>query len=664
MKEHTDKLDKAIQEKMHAHEVPVPSHLWDSIEARLPSQKNNSPFSFLKNPFVLSVLLIVALTGLYTYHLKHQRVQVHMDSIKVTDPDRSKNTSGNLTTYALDTKAPKEIRPAAFFYKTAANAEAAERTGTNRSIIAPALVPAHLVYTLKSPASVPAYISPVNKYKQAFSKHLRNSKIILHAADISAAILATNETSSSSLFNPITGQQALQAKSTKQKELNPVTDMPSSAAHRQSKQTEHPIHSDSIGFMQYNNHTGLKDGKSSMHKSTDTMEYPVHAYADQHANQTGDTIQHIHLRLSNTHANPADLQAGDMVYADTSILTRYDVTETVSHKEQQLQYPFFNSAYTSADVHKKAAANDTDLNTTLNIRTWQDYLNQEQITGSRNIDSTPVTESADTSFLLKTTEQTAALIEENTKHTSDFLSRCSFDGYVTPAAGYLFTAGNTNSEAVHGFAKDRNKNTDAGKSITVGIRINYALTRKLEIGIGLQYSGLQQSSSLSVANPDSTFTYQGYTVYDSIYDSTSQSYIFNNHFIPTDSTVMYFQSVEVTRYVDKFRNFSIPIHMAYGYSVTDRFSLITRTSFLINYQTYSMTYMNETDHTILGYQSHKRISVGGSFSIGAYYVFSKKCSVFAEPILMYYFSNLFEKQAPFKQTQLMLGIQTGLRLNF
>ncbi len=69
MKERTDLMDKSIKEKFEGHEVPVPSHLWNSIEANLPTENNNTGGNFFfKKPFILSILVIsTVIIGTYLY---------------------------------------------------------------------------------------------------------------------------------------------------------------------------------------------------------------------------------------------------------------------------------------------------------------------------------------------------------------------------------------------------------------------------------------------------------------------------------------------------------------------------------------------------------------------------------------------------------------------
>jgi hypothetical protein len=280
------------------------------------------------------------------------------------------------------------------------------------------------------------------------------------------------------------------------------------------------------------------------------------------------------------------------------------------------------------------------------------------------IDSTIIAKEIDSTSLAHSTNSTDEIkIEEKKK--SDFLSRCTIDGYVTPSLAYMHLSPNTSTPEQNNFTNERNKNAKPGSGITTGLRMNYRLTKKVEIGIGIQYSSIQQSSSFQNSQLDHINTsYQGYNRIDTLYDSIGHVKSYSSRFIITDSTKTSIYSTRIVTHTDKFQNISIPIHIAYGYSISEKFSLIARTSLLINLQTYSVTYIKESDSTIVSQHSAKNISLGGSFSIGAYYLLSRKCTAFIEPIVTYSFSNVFDKQVPFKQTQYQLGLQTGIRISF
>jgi len=280
------------------------------------------------------------------------------------------------------------------------------------------------------------------------------------------------------------------------------------------------------------------------------------------------------------------------------------------------------------------------------------------------IDSTIIAKEIDSTYIANATKSANELkIEDKKKY--NFLSRCSIDGYGTPSLTYMHLSPNTGTEQQNSFINERNKNAKPGFGITTGLRINYRLTKKVEIGIGIQYSILQQQSSFQNSQFDHISTsYKGYNRIDTIYDSIRNIKSYSKKFIITDSTKKAIYSTGLVKHTDKFQNINIPIHVAYGYSISEKFSLIARTSLLINIQTYSVTYIKESDSTIVSQHSAKNISLGGSFSVGGYYLLSRKCTAFIEPIITYYFSNVFDKQVPFKQTQYQLGLQTGIRISF
>ena len=87
MKENTDLMDKAIKEKFDGHEVPVPSHLWNSIESDLTPEKTTIGGSLLlKKPFILSILFIsTVLIGTYIYNYSNKQTAYSTSLLKKTN---------------------------------------------------------------------------------------------------------------------------------------------------------------------------------------------------------------------------------------------------------------------------------------------------------------------------------------------------------------------------------------------------------------------------------------------------------------------------------------------------------------------------------------------------------------------------------------------------
>jgi hypothetical protein len=365
--------------------------------------------------------------------------------------------------------------------------------------------------------------------------------------------------------------------------------------------------------------------------------------------------------LSNTNQIDNNIPFNKKSIADTTML----YTTTISEAELKL-----NSATNQATASHSNVDSLSKNNTAAHATHLEDDIQSHQnaITAADSlqlqIDSTIIAKKIDSTSLAHATISTDE-IKIKEKKKSDFLSRCTIDGYVTPSLAYMHLSPNTSTPEQNNFTNERNKNAKPGSGITTGLRMNYRLTKKVEIGIGIQYSSTQQQSSFQKNQFDHTTTsYQGYNRIDTIYDSIGHIKSYSNRFIITDSTKKNIYSTSIVKHTDKFQNISIPIHVAYGYSISEKFSLIARTSLLINLQTYSVTYIKESDSTIVSHNSAKNISLGGSFSVGGYYLLSKKCTAFIEPIVTYYFSNVFDKQVPFKQTQYQLGLQTGIRISF
>jgi hypothetical protein len=415
-----------------------------------------------------------------------------------------------------------------------------------------------------------------------------------------------------------------------------------------------------------------KDSNTSVHKNEFTDDKTYNASTQEINKNTHSNTTQISAAIISLNSNRAFFIPSDTL-SHNNDLRNSEVNEAASVNHSPTSGISANASHTS--FNKKIIDSINNRNSLENYF----YTNPDSIRNTTfmlatsepikelfvKIDSTLFNEHTDTNSVQEQIKTIEVKLNEEKNKKSLFLSRCSFDGYATPALGYIHLSTNGNQESVNGIIKERNKNAATGFGMTTGLRMNYSLTQKIEIGIGFQYSNLNQQSSFPQQKVDSIYnTYQGYTQVDSTYDSTSHHMIYTNHFVVTGTTTNTAISTRIITHTDKFQNISIPIHIAYGYSISNKLSLLTRTSLLINYQTYSVTYLNGIDSTIIGYHSGKNISLGGSFSIGCYYQFSKRYSVFAEPIVSYYFSNVFDKRVLFKQKQLTLGLQTGIRLSF
>jgi hypothetical protein len=250
---------------------------------------------------------------------------------------------------------------------------------------------------------------------------------------------------------------------------------------------------------------------------------------------------------------------------------------------------------------------------------------------------------------------------EKTKPKPTLLSKITIDGYVSPAIGFIQTKETSTTDSSIYHVSQNKKN---GFGLTLGLRANYIVSPKFETGIGLQYSSTNQHIDYTFQSIDSSYiSYQGYNQIDSTYDSTAQAYTYTNSYIITGSTTNTIYTNQTTSVINKYQNISIPIYLAYNYRISNRFRLVARTSILLNVEMYSITYTTSNNEPI-GYHSEKAISIGGSLSVGGYYTLNNSITLFTEPILTYYFKDLFGNEAPIKQSLMSIGLQTGVRIHF
>ena len=720
MKKNTDLMDKAIKEKFDGHEVPVPTHIWNSIESNLPPQNDNTGGSFFfKSPFVISILLIsIAIIGVYIYNYSNKQ-SAHSASLfnktntithSINNSALTHTNSGSYDQYF--SKEKKSTGNATLYYNgskdknksTASSSNMALRTRLNIDVskkqettITPTKTDYKTIYpsaNKENKASVKNNLTINESYKNTLNTntqpHSVNKKNTAEASTFNQASLSntssedipTKPTTKSS-SSQATHNTANQTESTKTTiHANNTTIQTSNTAYLKNNI---PIaaHADSINIytsavMQKNNSTNNIDNQNSNltaepkisientkadNTDASTSNQPIHSNTS-HIISTLLSLDSIH-----TSTNPSEIAALNNQLTDVHEADIFNaITQTAIPNSN------VDKAYSSTHVKVIDRTNNgSSLEDSFNLNSQSidtsNYFSSTKkvstIDLALKIDSLIMNVHIDTNSVQKPTETVEVKSSDDAKKKpSLFLSRCSFDGYATPALGYIYLSSNSNQESIHESTRERNKNADAGFGFTSGMRMNYALTQKIEIGIGFQYSSLSQQTSFKQQQVDSSYaTYQGYNIIDTTYDTINQP-IYTSRFVVTDTTKIDFTSTNSKTYTDKFQNFSIPIHIAYGYSISNKLSLLARTSLLINFQTHSVTYFNGTDNTIIGYSSNKNISLGGSFSVGCYYQFSRNYSVFAEPIISYYFSNVFDKQAPFKQRQLMLGLQTGIRLSF
>ena len=690
MKDNTDRMDKAIKEKLNGHEAHVHSTLWKSIESKLPPEQNGKGGLFFKNPFIISFLVVsIVITGIYLFRSAGTQQQITTASIDITsssihtDENADKHSNKNIQTPSSDlNNLNNESQHSTF---TEGNTDGIKQTpaatgnkhsdSKYSSFDHSGSLNTHATSTARANTSSGNNKHTTQKNNSGIVTPSRtgNQRIttVAYTETGDASIKNTNPANQGSSTNKLnssaTGTVSTAAEN-KGSNVNATTNNSSQTNNAANKTTERAS-ADPETYQKNNpaiaaTATGLENTSSTNDDATAMTSQKLFSGAGI------DTTSNTENSSPNNTAN--NNHAGENIGSISSATENTMQTEDVRTRNTNET----NTTQTSQTTNNLQGSADDLSDTRAHLRDSLAVTGSSAIaasaanTTSNTIDSIDTDKKIiDSSNIQKNPEAITSVSQEQKKHASVFLSKCSFDGYITPAFGYIYTAANTsilNSEdSLNKFIQHRNQNTKTGSGITAGLRMNYALSKKIEVGVGFQYSSLSQSSYLTQKNLiASHYTYQGYTMTDSIYDSIQRVYIHRQYFVKTDSSAINSYNTQTKKYIDKYQNFSLPIYIAYGYSITDRLSLLARTSLLINYQLHSVTYLNETEDKIIGHHSRKNISLGGSFSIGGYYAFSRSCSVFAEPVVTYYFSNLFDKQAPIKQTLLMFGLQTGIRLSF
>jgi hypothetical protein len=643
MKENTDRMDKAIKEKFDQHETRVPSELWNSIQSKLPPEDTSKGFIyFLSNPFIIVAMfvsLVSVTTGIYYFSDLNTEQPNRISSVQNNSFNTNQSSKGQ---QAIET----ESKNGSAHQSVSGNKEILANKEDSKNIVKPGDATKNTNNTLTGQKQ---------QRENTYNNKTKSTQRATFSGDATNKEQKTNgsllvATSNKKPFNKI---QSTSNNQTKEFVNHQTNDAYSNQMNMYASVTGNTTENLRINSNSENSTTTENQRHLVLNKNTNTA-FTNTTISDSSTSHTSNNIikEKSNLIAASTNLsddisrqNTTSINTEKTGIDGTSVKTAYssiqDTTENMSSVKNSLQ-------------HIDAITTNTAITNTMRTAVFDSISYIDSISKITIIDSAAIKNA--------TTDAAAKTVEDQ---KPSFLSYCSIDAYVSPALGYMNLQPQGSQETINSFIKDRNRNTSAGTSVSAGIRMNYALSRKIEIGIGIQYSATRQSGSLTTQNLDSIFyKYQGYTSLDSVYDPQTQQVVFKQVFVKTDSTLTSAYSNKAKRYTDKYQNFSIPVYIAYGYSVTDRFSIIARSSLLINYSIYSITYLNESEEQVLSYHSQKKMSLGGSVSIGAYYAFSRKYSVFAEPVFTYYFSNMFEKQAPFKQHLMTIGLQTGIRLNF
>lgn len=101
MKDNTDRMDKAIKDKLNGHEAHIPSNLWKSIESKLPPEPTSRDGGFFKNPFIISFLVMsVVITGIYLFRSVNTKEQATTASVAIPAASSNMPIAGNADRYS------------------------------------------------------------------------------------------------------------------------------------------------------------------------------------------------------------------------------------------------------------------------------------------------------------------------------------------------------------------------------------------------------------------------------------------------------------------------------------------------------------------------------------------------------------------------------------
>ena len=713
MKNKLDEFERSIQEKLDQHEVYVPSTIWNSIKANLPDEKKPSvaPFIFGRNVKSFSIIGLFMAVGIgasmffysqnnLTNSTQETKAEITRDennevytSEKINTDDNIQYSKKSNTDKASNSKNTSEIFPLPnnnIFtnYTTSLNKSAQENTRELHDNNNPNNT-YHVTKT--STTGAEKKTRPKQNTSGATNRSLQNTN-----NNTSNTTQNSSNKNKNNFDVPASTQSNLLSKNTgttksnysnrlNENHLNNATTPNTSASATKRTNSTNGL---DVNTSTSNQTQGLNSNNTSTEQSTTNSTSSSEKNLQQ---QTTDSIRFSNTSDALIASNTSSEQFEKSNTNNTSNSNQLEETQSNSYNTTNTQH---TSSTTSNSLSNK---NNDGLDPLVNTANTTSILastaattnNQEQVVASNSIlsektidtyslDSTDSSNTSNKNLISNNekqidsisepvihTDTTATIIEdalaEKIKPQPTLLSKITIDGYVSPAIAFIQTT-ETNNKDSSIYTISQNKKTGFG--LTLGLRANYILSPKFEIGAGLQYSSTNQPVDYTFQSIDSTYTsYQGYNQIDSTYDSTSQAYTYTNTYILTDSTTNTFYSNQSTSATNKYQNISIPIYVAYSYRISDRLRLVARSSILFNLATYSITY-TASNNELIGYHSEKKISIGGSLSVGGYYTLNNSVTLFAEPIFTYYFKDIFKNEAPFKQSLMSIGLQTGLRINF
>ncbi len=729
MKEHSDHMDNSIKEKFDSHEVPVPSKLWDAIQSKLPAENTSNTVSFWKNSLFLSSVLLISIVSIcaafyyfpdYTKNIfKGKEYTLGIHNTTYTNSDADMQSEKNYITANVN-----YVNSVEYFTNKSMNVVQNEHAASLFTNVSDAL-PEHYdsLRTDKS-SRIFFIISAINKTRTTDSSNWDNvkqkwlapigNKINTQASpnknqrteNTFGVHIRNDENKSSTNRNCMFSNKNVHISSN---QTNASSGLKTTTIQNKTIHSvkNNDTYSGSGQGTDYDNKAAQHTKKmyvDTVQKNTQLLHTGYQDFSQQlltnEQKNTADSTSLLSNKFSQNALNLISHSTFNKTRIEDSSVSVNQYVKSINkgstESDSSTAFELISAAnMQSATISKKSADKSTNpeelnTNTAFTVAARRAIVNQNIVSSTDS--SSQIVKDTSTQYasgitdsayalnktnalkdslarVIKTdsiqTQATTVGEKEKIKKNSTFLSRCSIDGYITPSLAYMHLNSNNATDPTSSFITDRNRSATSGRSVIAGLRINYALSEKLEIGFGLQYSGMKQNTSLTNRTLDSSYyTYQGYTHTDSTFTSDStgtQNVTYTSNYVKTDSTLVNGYSTHVKKYIDKYQSISLPIYIAYRFEISNRFAIITRASLLVNYMTYSVTYLNESADHILGYHSEKKISLGGSFSVGAYYALSEKYTVFAEPVANYYFPNAFGKKAPFKQHMLTVGLQVGVR---
>jgi hypothetical protein len=266
---------------------------------------------------------------------------------------------------------------------------------------------------------------------------------------------------------------------------------------------------------------------------------------------------------------------------------------------------------------------------------------------------------------------TLTLEKKKETKNNTFLSKLSFDLLASPGITGTYVSPNFTDSISQQRVQYKKNNSTSKATLSGGLRINYSVSERLNISVGIFYTNYSQTYKLdsrsktsSAYVPDSSVAG---TKQDSIGTDTSGHPIYGpphlvyNYFKTLKSSTTEYPGKTVT---DHYTFISIPLTASYAI-INKRIGIVCIGGVTTNLLMKGVShYINESFTDLVSNTKFTSINLGITGGIGFSYKITKHLSFILEPRVNYFLSNMENSNSFIKQKPHSINVNTGLRFKF